>query len=128
MADRQRDGAQRLQATSGESAEWIGIAETLIAVGHPDKVPEVFQNLTGALPERPQLHYDVISGLCERGPHLRLLKEVFERAAGQHAADASTLYALGLTRQIDRDPNGALAAFAQALQRDPVLAAVQHNM
>jgi WD40 repeat protein/tetratricopeptide (TPR) repeat protein len=107
---------------------WLKLASGLIAAGQPQGVVDAFRELLSILRARPQLHYDFFSELCEKGPHLSLLKTAFDKSCRLPTADASVFYGLGLIRQIEGDNEGALSCFRSALLKDPPLAAVRHNI
>jgi tetratricopeptide (TPR) repeat protein len=105
---------------------WLKLANALIPAQRPGEVVDLFCELVSALPNRPQVHYDLFSGLVERGPHYAAMVRAFEDAAAKSGA-AAAYYGLGLIRQIGRDPERALQSFELALQKNPRLAAVHHN-
>jgi protein O-GlcNAc transferase len=112
----------------GQLDGWLKLANALIAAGRLYEVAAVFRELISAIPSRPQLHYDLISSLCERGPYYSPLKDLFEQASKKTDVDGSELYALGLIYQIGEDPDGALSCFQQSLQKNSSLAAVHYNI
>ncbi len=107
---------------------WLKLANAMIAAQRPGEVVVVFCDLVSVLPNRPQMHYDLLSGLIERGPHYAAVQRAFEDAAGRRGAAAAVYYGWGLILQIARDPERALQSFDRALQEDPTLAAAHHNM
>jgi cytochrome c-type biogenesis protein CcmH/NrfG len=116
-----------LGSRPGNSESWLKLANALIAAQRPSEVVDVFCDLVSALPNRPQMHYDLLSGLVERGPHYAATRRVFEDAASRSGAVAAVYYGLGLVFQIAHEPQRALKYFDQALQEDPRLAAVHYN-
>jgi tetratricopeptide (TPR) repeat protein len=117
-----------LGSRPGDSESWLKLANALIVAQRAGEVVDVFCDLVSGLPNRPQMHYDLLSGLVERGPHYAVMQEAFEDAAGKSSAAAAVHYGLGLIFQIAGNSDRALQSLKQALQRDRNLAVVHHNM
>ena len=116
-----------LRSRPADFEGWLKLASGLTDAKRPGEVVDVFCDLVSAVPNRPQMHYDLLSALAERGPHRTEMVKAFEDATGKGGAAASAYYGLGVIRQISSDPESALQCFEQALQKDPKLAAVHHN-
>jgi tetratricopeptide (TPR) repeat protein len=116
-----------LRSSPTDSGSWLKLAHGLIAAQRPGEVVDLFCDLVSAVPNRPQMHYNLLSGLIELGPHYAAMLKAFEEAVGTGLAAAAAYYGLGLIRQIGGDPEQALQCFEQALQKDTGLAAVHHN-
>jgi tetratricopeptide (TPR) repeat protein len=108
-----------LGSRPGDLESWLKLANALIAAQRAGEVVDVFCDLVSALPQRPQMHYDLLSGLIERGPHYAVTRRAFEDATGRSGAAAAVYYGLGLILQMARDPERALQCFRLGVAKRP---------
>ncbi|MEM9190581.1 MAG: tetratricopeptide repeat protein [Myxococcota bacterium] len=109
---------QALEREAADAASWLKLGNALVAQRQPELAVRAFEEAIRRAPNLAPAHNGMGAALMHLGDR-DAAEDVLSHAAALDRLDPNPLLNLGLLREQDGDRDGALAAWREALERDP---------